>query len=328
LALGAEVYAAYGWTAIHNMSVDPQDLDLIEALSDEGKIAIRIYNAVDPSGLDALAASGPRASRNQRAVTRAVKLYMDGALGSRGAALLAPYTDQPSTSGLTLMTPTEAAAYFAKAKASGVQVATHAIGDRGNRLVLDGYEAALAGAETSPRWRVEHAQILDRSDIPRFAKLGVIASMQPSHAIGDLFFAPARLGSGAPGRLDGAYAWRQLLDSGAVIAGGADAPVERGDPAIEFYAAVARRGLDGTQTQDWRADQKVTRAEALAMFTRAPAFASFRENDLGTIDVGKRADFSVFSKDLMTVPEADILKAKAVMTVIEGEIVYRQDSAK
>lgn len=319
-ATGAEVYAAYGWTSIHNMSQDPRDLDMIEQLADDGQIPIRVYNAVDPAGLDALAASGPRASKNGHAVTRAVKLYMDGALGSRGAALLAPYSDQPETNGLLLMTPEQGAALLTKAKSAGIQVCTHAIGDRGNRLTLDWYEQAFAGADgANLRWRIEHAQIVDPTDIPRFAKLGVIASMQPSHAIGDLFFAPSRLG---PFRLDGAYAWRSLLDSGAVVTGGTDAPVERGDPAIEFYAAVARRGLDGTQTDDWRPAQKVTRAEALKMFTSAPAFASFREADLGTIEPGKRADFSVFSKDLMTVPEEEILKAKAVMTVVDGEIAH------
>lgn len=318
---GAGVYAAYGWTGLHNMSVDPNDRELIERLSDEGVIGVRVYNALDPSGLEALAVSGPRSSRNGRVITRAVKLYMDGALGSRGAALLAPYADQPDTSGLLLMTPEEGAALLTKAKQAGVQLCTHAIGDRGNRLVLDLYEAALAGADASSlRWRVEHAQIVDPADIPRFAQLGVIASMQPSHAIGDLFFAPARLG---PDRLDGAYAWRSLLDSGATIVGGSDAPVERGDPVIEFYAAVARRGLDGTQTDDWRPAQKVTRAEALKMFTSAPAYASFREHDLGTIEPGKRADFTVLSKDILTVPEAEIRDAKPVMTVVDGEILWR-----
>jgi hypothetical protein len=321
-AAGAEVYAAYGWTGLHNMSVDPNDLDMIERLSDDGTIGIRVYNAVDPSGLDALAASGPRASKNARVLTRAVKLYMDGALGSRGAALLAPYADRPDTSGLLLMTPEQGMDLLAKAKAAGVQVATHAIGDRGNRLVLDWYEAALADADARAlRWRIEHAQIVDPADIPRFARIGVIASMQPSHAIGDLFFAPARLGAG---RLDGAYAWRSLLDSGANVVGGSDAPVERGDPAIEFYAAVARRALDGTQSADWRPQQRLTRMEALRLFTSAAAFASFQEDDLGTIEVGKRADFSVFSKDLMIVPEAEILKAKAVMTVVDGEVVWRE----
>jgi hypothetical protein len=325
--VGAEVYAAYGWTGMHNMSVDPADLPLMEALADSGDIPIRLYNSVDPSGLEALIASGPRASRNGRVVTRAVKLYMDGALGSRGAALLEPYTDKPDVSGLLLMEKGEADLLFDKALAAGIQVNTHAIGDRANRLLIDWVAAAMARfpAARDVRWRIEHAQILDPSDIARVKAAGLIASMQPSHAIGDLFFAPARLG---PGRLDGAYAWRKLIDAGVVVAGGSDAPVERGDPAIEYYAAVERRGLNGFQDENWRAEEKATRAEALAMFTSAPAFASFREEDLGRIEVGRRADFSIFSADLMAVPPPDILKTKAVMTVVDGEIVWRADAAE
>jgi predicted amidohydrolase YtcJ len=263
-----------------------------------------------------------------RIITRAVKLYVDGALGSRGAALSAPYSDQPGADGLLLMTREEAAPLFEKALRDGVQIATHAIGDRGNRLILDWYEEAFnkVPAEerkvANPRWRIEHAQILHVEDIPRFAKLGVIASMQPSHAIGDFYFAPARLGDA---RLDGAYAWRSLLDAGAIVAGGSDAPVERGDPLIEFYAAVARKDLEGNSGSDWRPEQKVTREEALAMFTSSAAFASFQEADLGTIEVGKKADFTVFSKDIMIVPEAEILTAKPVMTVVDGEIVWRAE---
>ncbi len=301
--VGAEVYAAYGWTGVHNMSVDPADLSLIDEEAAEGRLAIRVYNSIDKSGYDAIAAA-PRQNNSGRIVTRAVKLYVDGALGSRGAALVEPYADRPDTSGLLMMTHEEAAPFFQKALRDGVQIATHAIGDRGNKLVLDWYEEALKTVPAedrkvaNPRWRIEHAQILDPSDIARFSKLGVIASMQPSHAIGDLYFAPARLGDA---RLDGAYAWRSLLDSGAIIAGGSDAPVERGDPLIEFYAAVARKDLEGKSGDNWRPEEKVTRAEALAMFTSAPAFASFQESDLGTIEVGKKADFTVFSKDIMTV---------------------------
>ena len=316
-----DVYAAYGWTGLHNMSVDPADVGLMERLSDEGALPLRVYNALDRSGLARLAEEGPRRNGNGRVVTRSVKLYADGALGSRGAALSAPYSDQPDTSGLLLMEKEEAMGLFAEALDAGLQVATHAIGDRGNTLVLDWYEELFAAnpEKTDLRWRIEHAQILHTEDIPHFAKLGVIASMQPSHAIGDLFFAPDRLG---PDRLDGAYAWRALIDAGAVIAGGSDAPVERGDPLIEFYAAVARRGLDGTQTPDWRPAQAATRAEALKMFTAWPAYASFQEDALGTIEAGKRADFTVFSKDIMQVPEAEILTARPVMTVVAGEIVF------
>jgi hypothetical protein len=329
-AVGADVYAAYGWTGVHNMSVDPADLALIDAEAAEGGLAIRVYNAIDKTGYEAIAA-GPRRNNSGRIVTRAVKLYVDGALGSRGAALIEPYSDRPDTSGLLLMTHEEAAPLFERALRDGVQIATHAIGDRGNKLVLDWYEEAFAKVPAderkvaNPRWRVEHAQVLRHEDIARFSKLGVIASMQPSHAIGDLYFAPARLGDA---RLDGAYAWRSLLDAGAVIAGGSDAPVERGDPLIEFYAAVARKDLEGKFGPEWRPSQKVSRAEALAMFTSAPAFASFQEADLGTIEVGKKADFTAFSKDIMTAPEAEILTAKTAMTVVDGEIIYRDGADK
>lgn len=324
--VGGEVYAAYGWTGLHNMSVDPVDVSLIEEEAAEGRLNIRVYNAIDKSGYGALALRAPQMNNSGRIITRAVKLYVDGALGSRGAALSAPYSDRPDTDGLLLMTHEEAAPLFEKALRDGVQIATHAIGDRGNRLILDWYEEAFnkVPAEerkvANPRWRIEHAQILHVEDIPRFAKLGVIASMQPSHAIGDFYFAPARLGDA---RLDGAYAWRSLLDAGAIVAGGSDAPVERGDPLIEFYAAVARKDLEGNSGPDWRPGQKVTREEALAMFTSSAAFASFQEADLGTIEVGKKADFTVFSKDIMKVPEAEILTAKPVMTVVDGDIVFR-----
>ncbi len=328
-AAGAEVYAAYGWTGVHNMSVDPADVVLIEDGASGGDIAIRVYNAVDRAGYGSIS-GGAKSAAKGRVVTRAVKLYADGALGSRGAALAAPYADAPDTSGLLLMTEAEALPLLEQALRDGVQIATHAIGDRGNSLVLGWYEKAFAAVPAAmrkiaePRWRIEHAQILRLDDIARFAELGVIASMQPSHAIGDLYFAPARLGDA---RLDGAYAWRSLLDAGALIAGGSDAPVERGDPLIEFYAAVARKDLKGEAGADWRPNEKITRAEALALFTSAPAFASFQENDLGTIEAGKKADFTVFSKDIMTVPEADILTAKPVMTVVDGEIIFSAETA-
>jgi hypothetical protein len=318
------LYAAYGWTGAHNMSVDPNNLDLIENLSEQNGLKIRVYNSIDQSGLDALVASGPRTAGGGRIITNAMKLYVDGALGSRGAALIEPYSDRPDTSGLLMMNQEQAAALFDKAIDAGVQVNTHAIGDRGNQLLLDWYEDAFERHPDADdlRWRIEHAQILQVEDIPRFAELGVIASMQPSHAIGDLFFAPNRLG---PDRLDGAYSWRSLIDAGAVIAAGSDAPVERGDPLIEFYAAVARRGLDGTQTEDWRPSEAVTREEALKMFTLWPAYASFQENTLGTIEPGKRADFTVFSKDIMTIPEKEIRTARPVMTVVDGEIIYQPE---
>jgi predicted amidohydrolase YtcJ len=321
---GAARYASLGWTGGHNMSVAPDDVAIINALSDKGELPLRIYNAVDGDDPRAFEVMG----RSDAALvtTRAIKLYMDGALGSRGALLSAPYSDRPETSGLQVAEEAKVREILKQAYDKGAQVCFHAIGDLGNARVLDWMEALFAAPDASGhtgregRWRVEHAQILHVEDIPRFARLGVIPSMQPSHAIGDLYFAPARLGTS---RLNGAYAWRALIDAGSIIAGGSDAPVEQGDPLIEFYAAVARKDLKGRSGPDWRPDQAVTRAEALKMFTLWPAFASFQEKDLGTIEVGKIADFSGFSGDLLTVPEAEILALKPVLTVVGGAVVWR-----
>ena len=173
----------------------------------------------------------------------------------------------------------------------------------------------------NPRWRIEHAQILNRGDIPKFKQLGVIPSMQPSHAIGDLHFAIDRLGED---RLAGGYAWRSLIDSGVIIAGGSDAPVEVGDPRIEFYAATVRRDLTGYSNEAWRMNERVTPAEALKMFTAWPAYAAFEDEKIGTIEVGKRADFTIFDIDLMTAKPKQILEANVVMTIVDGKAVYRK----
>jgi len=196
--------------------------------------------------------------------------------------------------------------------------------------VLDAYEKALASVPSSqrpvaePRFRIEHAQVLAPADVPRFAKLGVIASMQTSHAISDMYFAPSRLG---PDRINGAYAWRSLLDAGAILTGGSDAPVEQGDPIIEFYAAVTRRTLDGFAGPDWGLEQRLTREEALRLLTYWPAYAAFQEKERGTIEEGKFADFTVLSADIMQVPDALIPKAQVVYTIIGGEVVYQEMAA-
>jgi predicted amidohydrolase YtcJ len=216
---------------------------------------------------------------------------------------------------------------FEEALRRGIQIETHAIGDRANRMILDLYEQAFKAVPPEqrkirePRWRVEHAQIVDPADIPRFAKLGVIPSMQPSHAISDLFFAPARLGMN---RLADAYPWQSFLKSGCIIAGGSDAPVERGEPMIEFYAAVARKSIKGESGQGWHPEQTVSREQALKMFTIWPAYAAFEEKDKGSIEVGKLADFTVFSNDIMKIPESEILKTRFAMTVIGGEVVFQR----
>lgn len=313
-AEGAAVYAARGWTGLHNMSVPAEHAATMAELDGDGELPIRIYNAFDEDGFGIAQA---RSFETDTITNRAVKLYMDGALGSRGALLIEPYSDRPDTSGLALLEPDGLRALMAKADEDGVQLAIHAIGDLANRRILDVYEELGFGADK--RWRIEHTQILHPDDIARVPGLGLIASMQPSHAIGDLKFAPSRLGVD---RLDGAYAWQDLLDAGAVIAGGSDAPVEVGSPLIEFYAAVAREDLDGNSGEGWHPEQAISREAALALFTSSAAYAAFMENDLGTIEVGKLADFTVFDRDLMTVPEDEILDTNAVMTVVQGEIVW------
>jgi predicted amidohydrolase YtcJ len=319
---GFRVETAYGWTGVHSMSVDWADVPLLEDMDKAGDAPLRVYNAVDAIGAGPLFASGPRATKDGRITTRAIKLYMDGALGSRGAALFEPYSDAPTIKGTFITDPAAMRQAMAKALASGIQVSTHAIGDRGNATALDLYEETFKAdpaAGKAARWRIEHAQILRPVDIPRFHADAVIASMQPSHAIGDFHFAPARLGKD---RLKGAYAWKSLLDSGAVVVGGSDAPVERGAPLIEYYAAVARKDLKGYSDADWHPEEKLSRAEALKLFTSSAAYARFAEKDLGTIAVGKRADLSGFSVDLMTAPEATIPKGHAVLTVVDGRVVY------
>ena len=312
--VGSSAYAARGWTGVHNMSVNPRDAATMERLDLEGRMPLRLHNAYDREGFE-IAAS--RAHETDTITNRSVKLYMDGALGSRGALLIEPYSDRPNTSGLSLMEPEILAELMDRAANENVQLAIHAIGDLANRRILDEYNSG--GFPADLRWRIEHTQILHPDDIARVAELGLIASMQPSHAIGDLKFAPDRLG---PNRLYGAYAWQSLLDTGAVVLGGSDAPVEVGTPQIEFYAAVARKDLEGFSNEDWYAEEALSREQALALFTTAPAFGAFMEDDLGTIEVGKLADFTVFDRDLMTIPEAEILQAQTVMTVVHGEIVY------
>jgi len=327
----SEVYATYGWTGIHSMSVDPQNVALMERLSNEGKLKIRVYNSIDMKGgetlYESIAKSGPQSNKNGRITTRAIKLYVDGALGSRGAALLAPYEDDPNNSGLMMVKKETIMPILEQALRDGVQVNTHAIGDRANRLMLDWYEEAFAKIPASkrkvaePRWRIEHSQIIAVSDIKRFKQLGVTPSMQPSHAIGDLHFAPDRLGID---RLEGGYAWRSLIDSGVVIAGGSDAPVERGDPRIEYYAAIARKDMSGFSGNGWYPDEKVSRAEALKMFTSWAAYSAFEEEKTGELSTGMNADFTVFDKDIMTIPEAEILTVTPLMTIVGGEVIYEK----
>ena len=321
LRQAARLYASRGWTGGCNMSTSGVDAELFAELAARGDLPIRADIYLRPEDAGPVLRRGPYQDGSGLVRVRGVKLYVDGALGSRGAALLAPYSDAPS-SGLLVTPDAVLRDYMRQARAANAQVATHAIGDRGNRIVLDDYQATFADnlpALRAARWRVEHAQVLSPQDLPRFAQLGVIASMQASHAISDLYFAPARLG---PDRLGGAYAWNSLLRSGAVIASGTDAPVERGDPLIEFYAAAYRHDLAGHAGPDWHLEETVTRAQALTDITWGSAYSAFAENERGTIEAGKFADISVFSVDLMEAPFGDIPTAHALATIVGGRLVH------
>jgi hypothetical protein len=330
ITVGADRSLMLGWTQVQDAGGSWEEGQLMRRLIAEGKVKLRVYKAVHGPGASAesLFANGPVIGETDgRYTARTIKSVIDGALGSRGALLLQPYSDEPGKIGL-LLTPLEAyRPMLVQALKAGIQVETHAIGDSANRLLLNTFEEAFKAVPVAerkvadPRWRDEHTQIVEPSDLPRFKQLGVIPSMQPSHAIGDLYFAPSRLGSE---RLKGAYAWQSLVKDGNIIAGGTDAPVERGEPMIEFYAAVARRGLNGDQTPDWHPEEALTRDQALKAFTIWPAYAAFEEGYRGSIEVGKWADFTILDADIMKIPEAEILKTRNAMTVVGGEIVYRR----
>jgi predicted amidohydrolase YtcJ len=328
LIIGSKRSVELGWTQIQNAGSGWNEVELLKKLYGENKIKLRVYEAIRGPGVDAqrLLREGPTLGLyNQRLTIRTIKVTIDGALGSKGAALLEPYSDH-DTAGFLTHKLEDLLPMFKQALRRGIQLETHAIGDRANRTVLDLYEQAfneVAPIERmtrdDPRWRIEHAQIVHPDDIPRFAKLKIIPSMQPSHAIGDLHFAVSRLGVK---RLQGAYAWQSFIKQGSIIPGGSDAPVERGDPMIEFYAAVARKDQKGFSGEGWHPEEKVSREQALKMFTIWAAFAAFEEKTRGSIEEGKLADFTVLSADIMQIPEAEILKTKCAMTVIGGEVVF------
>ena len=329
ILLGVKRSIELGWCEIQDAGGSYGDVTAMRKLYGEGKIKLRIYKAVHgpgPASAKLLADGASTGEFDGRFTLRTIKVVFDGALGSKGAALLERYSDY-DTAGFLTHKEEELLPMFALALERGIQVETHAIGDRANRVILDLYEKAFAAVPPAqrkvrePRWRVEHAQIVTAADIPRFAKLGVIPSMQPSHAIGDLYFAPSRLGMK---RLEGAYAWQSFIKSGSIIAGGSDAPVERGEPMIEFYAAVARKSLSGFSGEGWHPEQALSREQALKMFTIWAAYAAFEDNVKGSIEAGKLADLTVLSADIMKIAEQEIPKTRCVMTVIGGEVVFQK----
>ena len=305
----------WGLTGMHDAGASRALIDLYDEMAAAGALPLRLYVMIgdDSAALAHYFAKGPVAGAHDgRLWVRAVKLYADGAMGSRGAALLEPYSDDPNNMGLLLSAPAHIRDVAARGLAAGFQVNTHAIGDRGNRVVLDAYEQALAARPTADhRFRVEHAQVLHSDDLPRFAQLGVIPSMQASHQTSDMYWVGKRLG---PTRTLGAYAWRSLLESGVVIPNGSDFPVEAVNPLISFHAAIARQDARDWPAGGWLPEQRMTREEALKSMTLWPAYAGFQEGELGSLSVGKRADFVILDRDIMRVPAELVLGTRVRST--------------
>jgi predicted amidohydrolase YtcJ len=318
----------FGLTGVHDAGVGEKDLEVLRLLEERGELGIRVYAMIDADEADfarSQLSRGPFIGADHVLDVRAIKLYADGALGSRGAALIDPYADEPSNRGLVVTSREKLLDWTTAAFESGFQVCTHAIGDAGNRVTLDAYEEALAktgAADARPR--IEHAQVLAREDIPRFARLGVIASVQPTHATSDMGWAGDRLGSE---RLEGAYAWRKLIGSGCRIACGSDFPVEAVNPIWGIYAALTRQDHDGNPNGGWRAEERMTLDEALRGFTADAAYASFMETVKGTIQPGMLADFTILDRDLYASTPSEILSARFIATVVGGAVLYEARSS-
>jgi hypothetical protein len=314
-----------GVTSFHDAGAPFELIDFYKKLEAEGALPVRLYAMVRRESNEEMAAKLPQyrmvAEGNDFLTVRSIKRQIDGALGSHGAWLLEPYTDMPTSTGLVLEPVEDIARTAEIAIQHGFQVNTHAIGDRANREVLDIYERVFrANPDTRDlRWRIEHAQHLHPDDIRRFADLGVIASMQGVHATSDGPWVPKRLG--AERSKTGAYVWRSLLDAGAVVTNGTDVPVEDINPIASFYASVTRMTADGTP---FYPEQRMTREEALRSYTLAAAYSAFEEGIKGSITPGKLADVAVLSKDIMTIPDAEIPTTEVVYTIVGGKVAFRR----
>ncbi len=321
IRLAVRALLAEGITGVHDAGIDLMTAEVYLSMADNNQLDMRIYAMIAGAG-DVLDAIGQpiREYGNDRLEIAAVKIVADGALGSRGAAMIEAYSDDAENRGLPFWTQQELDDQVSKANRMGFQVGIHAIGDLGNRLALNSYEKAQGGRPSPLRNRIEHAQIISLQDIPRFAELGVIASMQATHATSDKNMAEDRIG---PERLLGGYAWRRLLDSGAVIANGSDFPVELSNPFHGLYAAVTRQGRDGEPAGGWYADQAMTRAEALHSFTLAAAYAANQEDRLGSLEPGKWADFIVIDRDYFKIPAAEIDDIKVLQTWVGGKLLFQ-----
>jgi predicted amidohydrolase YtcJ len=317
-----------GITTVHDAGVDGETIDLYKTLTDRKQLRMRVYAMVsekDEETVQRFYKQGPLIGYgDDRLTVRSVKIYADGALGSRGAALLAPYSDDPGNTGLLIVPYDPLKAMTVAALDAGFQVCTHAIGDRANRVTLNAYEAAMRAvpkARKNARLRIEHAQVVAPDDFGRFQSLGVIPSMQPSHAISDMPWAEQRLG---PERILGAYAWQKFIKLDIRIAGGSDFPVESMNPLLGFYAAITRQDVNGQPPEGWYPEERMSRDEALACFTINGAYAAFEEDIKGSISSGKWADLTVLSADIMKISPKDILNTDVEMTLVGGQVVYRK----
>jgi predicted amidohydrolase YtcJ len=329
-ALGAAMHelAALGMTGVHDAGIDASQYRLYQELGSAGELPIRIYAMLNDSpAARAVIAAGPRPAQfDDRLQMRAVKAWIDGALGSRGAAMLNDYSDQPHHRGLTLYTREQMDELVRLTSQHGWQLNVHAIGDAGNRIVLDAFESHLTAQQRERlRPRIEHAQVVGLEDIPRFAQLGVIASIQPTHATSDMNMAEDRVGAE---RIKGAYAWRKLLKSGARLAGGSDFPVELANPFHGLYAAVTRQDRSGRPPGGWRPEEKLTREEALRLFTADAAYAAHMENSVGTLEPGKWADFILIDRDYFKAPESEIDDIAVLSTYVAGRKVETAASGR
>lgn len=318
-----------GITSFHTAGQDGSEIDIFKAFVDEGKMDIRLYvmlNGRNDELLQEYYEKGPEIGLGaDRLTVRAIKLYSDGALGSRGAWLLKEYQDAPGQFGHNVTPMEDIEKVTRDGIQAGFQICTHAIGDRGNQEVLDIYERAFADfpeAAKDHRFRIEHAQHLHLDDIPRFAEMGVIPAMQAIHMSSDRPWAIDRLGKQRI--VDGAYVWQKLLESGAKIVNGTDAPVEPVSALASFYSSVSRQTLAGTPDGGYEADQKMTRDQALRSYTLDAAYGAFEEDIKGSIEVGKVADFTVYSQDIMSIPDNEILNTEIEYTIVGGEVVYKR----
>jgi predicted amidohydrolase YtcJ len=316
----ALVCARLGITTVHDAGVSAEDLAQYRALILSHQLPIHVYAMIGGEGAlwREYLKRGPELS--DRLTVRSIKLYADGALGSRGAALKQPYSDDPGNTGLLVLQEKDVERIARDAVGRGFQVNTHAIGDRGNRTVLDAYAAVLERSNDK-RFRIEHAQVVALEDIPLFEKYSVVASMQATHATSDMPWAESRLGAE---RVKGAYAWRRFLSLGVHVPNGSDFPVENPNPLWGFYAAITRQDRNGNPPAGWQPDQRMTREEALRSWTVEGAYAAFEENSKGSLEPGKLADFVLLSDDIMRIPPSEILKTRVTMTLVAGEVVYSQ----